>query len=62
MLVAAPVVILLVLRSWSPVVAAYFDSSEGMVVLFGCALAMLGGYLLMLYFGRLPGDERVLVR
>jgi tight adherence protein B len=61
-LVAAPVVILLVLRSWSPVVSAYFDSPEGMVVLLVCALAMIAGYLLMLYLGRLPGEERVLVR
>jgi len=61
-LVAAPVVILLLLRSWSPVVAVFFDSAEGMVALFVCALCMIGGYCLMLYLGRLPGEERVLVR
>jgi tight adherence protein B len=61
-LVAAPVVILLVLRAWSPVVSAYFNSPQGVILLFLCALATLCGYLLMLYLGRMPGDERVLVR
>jgi Flp pilus assembly protein TadB len=61
-LVAAPVLILLVLRSWSPVVAAFFDSAEGMETLLVCALCLIGGYMLMLYLGRLPTEERVLVR
>jgi Flp pilus assembly protein TadB len=61
-LVAAPVVILLVLRSWSPVVATFFDSAEGMVALLVCTLCVIGGYCLMLYLGRMPGEERVLVR
>ncbi len=61
-LVAAPVLILLVLRSWSPVVAVFFDSAEGMATLFVCALCLIGGYCLMLYLGRMPGEERVLVR
>jgi tight adherence protein B len=61
-LLAAPVVVLLVLRSWSPVVSAYFDSPQGMVTLFVCAVVMLAGYLAMLYLGRLPGEERVLIR
>ena len=61
-LVAAPVLILLVLRSWSPVVATFFDSAEGMVALLVCTLCVIGGYCLMLYLGRMPGEERVLVR
>jgi tight adherence protein B len=61
-LVAAPIAVLVVLHSWSPAVSAYFDSPEGMVTLFVSALAMLAGYLLMLYLGRLPDEERVLVR
>jgi hypothetical protein len=51
-----------VLRSWSPFVATFFDSAEGMVVLFVCALCVIGGYGLMLYLGRMPAEERVLVR
>jgi len=50
------------LRSWSPVVSAFFDSPDGVVVLVVSALVMIAGYLLTLYLGRLPGDERVLVR
>jgi tight adherence protein B len=61
-LVGAPVVILLALRAWSPALAAFFDSPEGALTLALGALAMLGGYLLMLYVGRLPDEERVLVR
>jgi len=61
-LLAAPVFILVTLRSWSPVVSAFFDSPDGVVVLVVSALVMIAGYLLTLYLGRLPGDERVLVR
>jgi Flp pilus assembly protein TadB len=61
-LVGAPVAILLALRAWSPALAAFFDSPEGALTLSIGAVAMLAGYLLMLYFGRLPDEERVLVR
>jgi len=51
------VFILVALRSWSPVVSAFLDSPDGVVALVVSALAMIAGYLLTLYLGRLPGAE-----
>ena len=61
-LAAVPVVLLLLLRWWSPSAARAFDGPVGQLLLGGCALAIAAGYLGMLWLARLPSDDRVLVR
>src|SRR6185312_4118819 len=59
---AAPVVALIGLRATNPRYLGVFDSVTGQLVLLGCAVSIVLGYLAMLYLTRLPGQRRVLVR
>lgn len=61
-LCCVPLAVLALLRWWSPVAARVYDGWDGQLLLCGCALAVVAGYGAMLWLGRLPGDERVLVR
>lgn len=59
---AAPLVALVGLRATNPRYLAVFDSVPGQMVLIGCVVSVVLGYLAMLYLTRLPGQQRVLIR
>lgn len=61
-LCCVPLAVLGLLRWWSPVAARVYDGWDGQLLLGGCALAVMAGYGAMLWLGRLPSDDRVLVR
>jgi tight adherence protein B len=59
---AAPLVALVGLRATNPRYLSIFDSVPGQMVLAGCAVGVVLGYLAMLYLTRLPAQQRVLIR
>lgn len=58
---ALPLVVLGSIRTISPHYLDVFDSTFGQLVLGGCALSVVVGYIAMRWTSRLPMDERVLV-
>jgi tight adherence protein B len=58
---ALPLVVLAAIRTISPHYLDAFDSAKGQLVLGGCALSVVVGYVAMRWASRLPIDERVLV-
>ena len=59
---AAPLVALIGLRATNPRYLSIFDSVLGQMVLAGCAVGVVLGYLAMLYLTRIPAQQRVLIR
>jgi hypothetical protein len=57
-----PLGLLAYLRWWSPTSSRAYETALGQEILAGAALVIVVGYLLILWFARLPEDERVLVR
>jgi tight adherence protein B len=60
--VAWPLIALALLRWLQPDAARFYETPGGQLLLLVCAVVMCGGYLWMLWLGKLPGQERVLVR
>ena len=60
--VAWPLIALALLRWLQPDAARFYETLGGQLLLLLCAVVMCGGYLWMLWLGKMPGQERVLVR
>jgi tight adherence protein B len=56
-----PLVVLAVVRTISPHYLDVFNSTQGQLVLGGCALSVVIGYLGMRWTSRLPVEQRVLI-
>lgn len=57
---ALPLVVLVIIRKINPAYLDVYGTPEGQVVLAGCFVAILAGYLMMLRITRLASDRRVL--
>lgn len=57
---AVPLVILFGIRKVNPDYLAVFDSWPGQLLLAGCLVSVVAGYVVMLWASRLPGERRVL--
>lgn len=57
---ALPLVVLVAVRQVNPSYAAVFGTAWGQLVLVGCVLSVVVGYLTMVAIGRLPSEPRVL--
>jgi Flp pilus assembly protein TadB len=57
-----PAIALVGLRTIAPTFMAVYDEPAGQLVLVGCVVWVLIGYLAMRWLGRLPETPRVLVR
>lgn len=59
---ALPIALLLLMRWWQPATAQTMNTVLGQEILGGCAIVVVGGYLAVRWLGRLPAEDRVLVR
>lgn len=57
---AVPLVVLFGIRQVNPDYLAVFDSWPGQLLLAGCLISVVAGYVVMLWTSRLPGEPRVL--
>lgn len=56
---AVPLAVLVAIRQVSPRYLEVFDTPPGQLILAGCVLSVVVGYLGMLWMTRLPGERRV---
>lgn len=61
-IVVWPVIVLIGLRLLAPDFMAIYDDWRGQLVLLGCLVWLIAGYVLFQWLGRLPQERRVLVR